>query len=287
MNTTASTTASTTAAAIGATTGAAAATLRFQTRAASATLRRTMSGHSKWATTKRHKAAIDAKRGKIFSTIAKDITLAARSGGGDPAANAKLRTLLLKARAANMPTDNIDRAVKKGTGEIAGAEIVEIRYDGYGPGGVNLIVEVTTDNKNRAVGEVRSAFTKAGGSIGTTGALDFNFNRKGQFIIAAEGTTEDALMEIALDAGADDVVNNGEFFEILCEPKAFDAVAKALEDKGVKPVSSEVAFLPVSTVEIKDANTAKAVQRLIDTLEDLDDVKAVHGNHEIDESLLA
>ncbi|MDR3229312.1 MAG: YebC/PmpR family DNA-binding transcriptional regulator [Puniceicoccales bacterium] len=245
-----------------------------------------MSGHSKWATTKRHKAAIDAKRGKIFSVIAKDITLAARSGGGDPASNTKLRTLLLKARAANMPADNIDRAVKKGTGELPGVTYEELRYDGYGPGGVNLIIEVTTDNKNRAVGEIRAAFTKAGGSLGTTGALDFNFHRKGQFLVSAEGTNEDALMEIALDAGADDVVNNSDHFEILCDPGVFDALAKALEDRGVKPESSEIAYLPVSTVEIKDPGTARAILRLIEVLEEIDDVRAVHGNHEIDESLL-
>lgn len=245
-----------------------------------------MSGHSKWATTKRHKAVIDAKRGKIFSVIAKDITLAARSGGGDPLVNTKLRTLLLKARAANMPTDNIERAVKKGTGELPGVTYEEIRYDGYAPGGVNVIIEVTTDNKNRAVGEIRSAFTKAGGSLATTGALDFNFQRKGQFLINAEGTSEDALMEIALDAGADDVLNHNDHFEILCAPSAFDAVAKALEDKGVKPDSSEIAYLPNSTVAISDPAVAKSVLRLIEVLDDLDDVKAVHANHEIDDALL-
>jgi YebC/PmpR family DNA-binding regulatory protein len=245
-----------------------------------------MSGHSKWATTKRHKAAIDAKRGKIFSVIAKDLTLAARSGGGDPLTNTKLRTLLLKARTANMPTDNIERAVKKGTGELPGVSYEEIRYDGYGPGGVNIIIEVTTDNKNRAVGEIRSAFTKAGGSLATTGALDFNFQRKGQFLIAAEGTTEDALMEIALDAGGDDVINHGDHFEVLCAPGAFDALAKALEDKGVKPAESEIAFLPNSTVKITDPAVAKSVLRLVDTLDELDDVRAVHANHEIDDALL-
>ncbi|MDR2862730.1 MAG: YebC/PmpR family DNA-binding transcriptional regulator [Puniceicoccales bacterium] len=245
-----------------------------------------MSGHSKWATTKRHKAVIDAKRGKIFSVLAKEITLAARSGGGDPSANVKLRTLLLKARTANMPTDNIDRAVKKGTGELPGVSYEEIIYEGYAPGGVGIIIEVTTDNKNRAVGEVRSAFTKAGGSLATPGALAFNFQRKGQFLISAETTTEDALMEIALDAGADDVINHGDHFEVLCGTTLYDAVAKALEDKGVKPESSEIAFLPNSTTPVTDAETAKKVLRLLEVLDDLDDVKAVHANHEIDESLL-
>lgn len=245
-----------------------------------------MSGHSKWHTTKRHKAVIDAKRGKIFSVIAKDLMLAARDGGGDPNSNAKLRTLLLKARAANMPSDNIDRAVKKGTGELPGVTYEEIVYEGYALGGVGVIVEVTTDNKNRAVGEVRSSFTKAGGSLAAPGALAFNFQRKGQFLIGADATTEDALMEIALEAGAEDVINNEDHFEVLCGVSEFDAVAKALEDKGIKPESSELAYLPNTTVPVTDPDMAKKILRLIDVLEDLDDVKAVHANHEIDDSLL-
>ncbi|MDR2981060.1 MAG: YebC/PmpR family DNA-binding transcriptional regulator [Puniceicoccales bacterium] len=245
-----------------------------------------MSGHSKWHTTKRHKAVIDAKRGKIFSVLAKEITLAARAGGGDPTSNAKLRTQLLKARAANMPTDNIDRAVKKGTGELPGVTYEEIVYEGYAPGGVGIIVEVTTDNKNRAVGEVRSSFTKAGGNLAAPGALAFNFQRKGQFLISADATTEDALMEVALEAGADDVINNGDHFEVLCSVQEYDAVAKALEDKGIKPESSELAYLPNTTVPVTDADIAKKILRLIDTLDELDDVKAVHANHEIDPSLL-
>ena len=245
-----------------------------------------MSGHSKWHTTKRHKAVIDAKRGKVFSVLAKELTLAARDGGGDPNANAKLRTLLLKARAANMPSDNIDRAVKKGTGELPGVTYEEIVYEGYALGGVGVIVEVTTDNKNRAVGEVRSSFTKAGGSLAAPGALAFNFQRKGQFLISADATTEDALMEIALEAGAEDVLNNEDHFEVLCGVADFDALAKALEDKGIKPESSELAYLPNTTVPVTDPEMAKKILRLIDVLEDLDDVKAVHANHEIDDSLL-
>lgn len=244
-----------------------------------------MSGHSKWATTRRHKAAIDAKRGKIFSVLAKELTLAARSGGGDASTNAKLRTLLAKARAANMPADNIERAVKKGTGELPGVSYEEIVYEGYAPGGVGIIIEVTTDNKNRAVGEIRAAFTKAGGSLATPGALAFNFHRKGQFLINAEGTTEDALMEIALEAGADDVLNHGDHFEILCGVHPYDIVAKALEDKGIKPDSSEIAFLPNTTVPVTDATVAKNILRLIETLDNLDDVKAVHANHEIADSI--
>lgn len=245
-----------------------------------------MSGHSKWATTKRHKAVIDAKRGKVFSVLAKELTLAARAGGGDLTSNTKLRTLLVKARAANMPSDNIDRAIKKGTGELPGVSYEEIVYEGYAPGGVGVIVEVTTDNKNRAVGEVRSAFTKAGGSLAAPGALAFNFQRKGQFLISSETTKEDVLMEVALDAGAEDVVDHGDHFEVLCSVPEYDAVAKALEDKGIKPESSEIAYLPNSTVPITDAAIAKSLLRLIETLDELDDVKAVHANHEIDEQLL-
>ncbi|MDR1497930.1 MAG: YebC/PmpR family DNA-binding transcriptional regulator [Puniceicoccales bacterium] len=244
-----------------------------------------MSGHSKWATTKRHKAAIDAKRGKVFSVLAKELALAARSGGGDPSSNAKLRTLLLKARTANMPTDNIERAVKKGTGELPGVSYEELVYEGYAPGGIGIIVEVTTDNKNRAVGEIRSTFTKAGGSLAAPGALAFNFHRKGQFLINATAITEDALMEIALDAGADDVINNGDHFEVLCTVHEYDAVAKVLEDKGIKPESSEIAYIPNNTVPVSDPATAKTILRLIEALDDLDDVKAVHANHAINESL--
>lgn len=164
-----------------------------------------MSGHSKWATTKRHKAAVDAKRGKIFSSISKDLTLAAKDGGGDPTTNARLRMLIQKAKQANMPADNVDRAIKKGTGELPGVVYEQLLYEGYGPGGIGIIVEVTTDNKNRAASDVRSTFTKNGGNLATPGALQFSFTKQGQFIISADKTTEDALMEIVLDAGAEDI----------------------------------------------------------------------------------
>jgi len=208
-----------------------------------------MSGHSKWHTTKRHKAVIDAKRGKIFSVLAKEITLAARAGGGSPESNARLRTLMDKARAANMPSDNIKRAVQKGTGEIPGVTYEEITYEGYAPGGVGIIVEVTTDNKNRAA-------------------------------------AEDRLMELALEAGADDIINNGDHFEVLCTVASYDSVAKALQEKALKPESSEIAYVTSIPVPVGDAAIAKQVMELIDALEALDDVKAVHGNQEIDEKLL-
>ncbi len=246
-----------------------------------------MSGHSKWHTTKRHKAVIDAKRGKIFSVIAKELTLAAKAGGGNPESNARLRTWLLKARASNMPTDNIERAVKKGTGELPGVSYEEIVYEGYAPGGVGIIVECTTDNKTRTVAEVRSTFTKNGGSMASAGAVAHAFQRKGQFIISGEAASEDKLMEIALDAGAEDVVNHGDHFEVLTSLRDYDAVAKALDDKGIKPDSSEVAFLPTpgTAVPVGDAATAHKILSLIEALDNLDDVKAVHGNHEIDEAV--
>lgn len=245
-----------------------------------------MSGHSKWHTTKRHKAVIDAKRGKIFSVLAKEITLAARSGGGNPETNARLRTLMDKARAANMPTDNIKRAIQKGTGEIPGVVYDEITYEGYAPGGVGLIVEVTTDNKNRAAAEVRQAFNDNNGNMAQTGAVSHSFQRKGQFLIGANQTTEDKLMEIALEAGADDIVNHGDHFEVLCPISSYDSVAKTLQEKALKPESSEIAYITNIPVPVSDAETAKKVLELIEALEALDDVKAVHGNHEIDPKFL-
>lgn len=245
-----------------------------------------MAGHSKWANTKRHKAAVDAKRGKIFSVLSKEITIAARNGGGDPSFNPRLRTALLKAKAANMPSDNIERAIKKGTGELPGAVYEELVYEGYGPGGVGVIVEVTTDNKNRTASEVRSTFTKAGGNLAGAGALAFTFQRKGQFLIASEKVSEEALMEVALEAGAEDIRNEGDHFEIICEVNDYDQLSKALEDKKIEPDSSELAYLPNSLVPVSDPDVVKQVLRLIENLEDLDDVKAVWSNYDIDEKLL-
>jgi YebC/PmpR family DNA-binding regulatory protein len=245
-----------------------------------------MSGHSKWHTTKRHKAVIDARRGKIFSVLSKEITLAAKAGGGVPESNARLRTVLDKAKAANMPTDNIKRAIQKGTGELPGAVYEEFAYEGYAPGGVGLVVEVTTDNKNRAAGEVRHTFNDNGGNMAQAGAVTHGFQRKGQVLIGSAAIGEDALMELALAAGAEDVVNHGDHYEVLCPVSEYYALAKALEDKGIKPESSELAYVPNLTVPVTDAETAKAILALIDALEGLDDVKAVHGNHEIDPKLL-
>ncbi|MFZ9201048.1 MAG: YebC/PmpR family DNA-binding transcriptional regulator [Opitutales bacterium] len=245
-----------------------------------------MSGHSKWHTTKRHKAVIDAKRGKIFSVLSKELTLAAKAGGGNPDSNARLRTVLDKARAANMPTDNVKRAIQKGTGEIPGVVYDEFAYEGYAPGGVGLIIEVTTDNKNRIAAEVRQAFNENGGNMAQAGAVSHGFQRKGQILLGAGAIGEDALMELALAAGADDVINHGDHFEVLCPVSEYYALAKALQDKGLKPESSELAYVPNLQVPVTDPAIAKQVLELIDALEALDDVKAVHGNHDIDPKLL-
>ncbi|WP_309381947.1 YebC/PmpR family DNA-binding transcriptional regulator [Cerasicoccus frondis] len=246
-----------------------------------------MSGHSKWATIKRHKAAIDAKRGKIFSVISKELTIAARDGGGDPEFNPRLRMLIIKAKGSNMPADNVDRAIKKGTGELPGVVYEELVYEGYGPGGVGVIVEVTTDNKNRSASEVRSTFTKCGGNLAGAGALAFNFQRKGQFIISSDKTDEETLMEVAIEAGAEDIVNNEDHFEVTCEMSEFDAVSTALNDKGIEPDSSELAYIPNTLVPVTDADVVKQVLRLTETLDDLEDVKAVWSNYDIDDSLLS
>lgn len=245
-----------------------------------------MSGHSKWATTKRHKASVDAKRGKIFSVISKEITLAARDGGKDPEFNPRLRTLITKAKQSNMPADNIDRAIKKGTGELGGVIIEELLYEGYGPGGVGLIVEVTTDNKNRSASEVRSTFSKGGGNLAGAGALAFNFKRKGQFLIDKEKIDEDSLTELALENEAEDVVVEQEHYEVICETAYYDKIAEALSNANILPDSSELAYLPNNLVQVTDEDSAKKILKLIDNLDNLEDVKAVHGNYDIDDALL-
>ena len=245
-----------------------------------------MSGHSKWATTTRHKAAVDAKRGKIFSVISKELTLAARDGGKDPEFNPRLRTLITKAKQANMPADNIERAIKKGTGELAGVTIEELLYEGYAPGGVGLIVEVTTDNKNRSASEVRSTFSKGGGNLAGAGALAFNFKRKGQILLSRDKMDEDSLTELALENDAEDIVTEKEHYEIICETSQYDRLAEAFDKAGIETDSSELAYLPNNLVPISDHDTARKILKLIESLEDLEDVKAVHGNYDMNEALL-
>ncbi|MDR1907206.1 MAG: YebC/PmpR family DNA-binding transcriptional regulator [Puniceicoccales bacterium] len=245
-----------------------------------------MSGHSKWATTKRHKAAVDAKRGKMFSILSKEITIAVRDGGKDPEFNPRLRTVIQKAKAANMPADNVKKAIQKGTGEIPGVIIEELIYEGYGPVGIGIIVEVTTDNKNRTVSEVRSTFTKCGGNLAGAGALAFSFQRKGQFIIDRAKIAEDKLMEIVLDAGAEDVKVDDECYEVLSAVADYDTVAHALEKAAIDVDSSELAYIPSNTVTVSDEETAKKVLRMIERLEELEDVKNVFANYEISDELL-
>lgn len=245
-----------------------------------------MAGHSKWATTKRHKAVVDAKRGKIFSTISKEITIAAKEGGGDPAMNPRLRTALLKAKGANMPSDNIDRAIKKGTGELPGVHYEEAVYEGYGPGGVAIIIEATTDNKNRTASEIRSLLSKNGGNLAGAGAVAFQFSHAGQFLIAREKIGEEELMEAVLEAGAEDIKTESDHYEVLCPIQAYYSVSQALEQKNVEPDSAELAYIPSTTVPVADPDTAKQVLRLIDVLEDQEDVKNVHSNVEMDESVM-
>ncbi len=237
-----------------------------------------MSGHSKWSTIKHKKGAADAKRGKVFSRISKDITLAAKNGGGDADMNPKLRTVLLKARAENMPSDNIERAIKKGTGELPGVVYEEFVYEGYAPHGVAVIVEVTTDNKNRAASEIRSTFTKRGGNLAGANAVAFNFNRCGQFLIAKDQTDEETLMEVALEAGAEDIKSEEEGFEVLAPITEYDSVSQALSDAGIAVESSELAYLPTMMTPISDASEAKSIMNLIDALDDLDDVQNVFHN---------
>ena len=238
-----------------------------------------MSGHSKWATIKHAKGLADAKRGKIFTKFIKEISIAARMGGGDPNSNPRLRTVILKARAANMPKDNIERAIKKGTGEDGGAAYEEYLYEGYAPGGVAVMVEVLTDNKNRAAADVRNIFSKSGGNLGTTGSVSRMFQRKGQIAYDAEKVSEDELMEVALEAGADDIVNEDGVITVTTAPDAFADVLDALNEKGYESISAEVAMVPDAYTAV-DAETAAKVQKMIDKLEDNDDVQNVYHTAE-------
>ena len=240
-----------------------------------------MSGHSKWATIKRAKGAADAKRGKLFSVLSKDLTLAARSGGGDPGFNPRLRTMIAKAKAANMPADNIERAIKKGTGELPGVVYEEIVYEGYAPNGVGLIVEVTTDNKNRSASEVRSTMGKNGGNLAGVGSVAFQFDRVGQFIIDAKQTDEEALMDIVLEAGAEDIKSEDDYFEVICPMTEYDAVSQALSEQKIETTESDLVYLPNVMVPVENKENVSKVLHLIEALEELDDVKAVHSNMEL------
>ena len=238
-----------------------------------------MSGHSKWAKVKHFKGAVDAKRGKIFSKLAKEISIAAKQGGGDPNMNPRLRMVLLKCRAANMPNDNIERAIKRATGGDDTVIYEELTYEVFGPNGVAILVEVSTDNRNRTSAEIRSILTKTGGTMASSGAVSRLFHRKGQLIIPREAANEDQLMEVALEAGAEDFKTEADRYEIVTEPGHFEAVHKQVEAKGIKCAVAEITELPTLTVPVTDPAVA-AVNRLIEALEDHDDVKEVYTNAE-------
>jgi len=242
-----------------------------------------MAGHSKWAKVKHFKGAIDAKRAKIFSKLGRETTIAAKLGGGDPDMNPRLRMVLLKCRGANMPAENIERAIKRGAGGGDAANYEELTYEIYGPHGVALLVEVSTDNRNRTAAEIRSIVTKNGGSIATPGSVSRLFHRRGQMIIPREAANEDQLMELALDAGAEDIKAEPQGYEIVTDPAHFEAVHKQLETKGIKCAAAGVTELPTTTVPLTDEPTVAAVNKLIDALEDHDDVKDVFSNAEFPE----
>lgn len=245
-----------------------------------------MSGHSKWHSIKHKKAKVDAQRGKIFTRLIKELTVAARMGGGDPEANSRLRTAMAAAKAANMPADNIDRAVKKGTGELPGVSYEEITYEGYGPAGVAIMIDAMTDNKNRTVSEIRYILSKNGGNLGAGGCVAWMFHKKGIITVEAEGVDEDELLEIALEVGAEDMTNEGEVFVITTDPASFEDVRTALEAREIPMASAELTMVPENTVKV-DAKEASKVLRLMDALENHDDVQSVHSNFDIPEEILA
>jgi YebC/PmpR family DNA-binding regulatory protein len=245
-----------------------------------------MSGHSKWATIKHKKGATDAKRGKIFTRLIKEITIAAKSGGGDPDGNPRLRTAIAAAKAENMPADNIKRAIQRGTGELEGVSYDEITYEGYGPGGVAIIVDVLTDNKNRAVSEIRHAFSKHGGNLGAEGAVAWMFSKKGVIVIAKSAASEDKITETVLDAGAEDLADEGDNWEVLCAPADFEAVTNALKTAKITPEHAEVTMI-ASTYTKLEGSQANAMVRLLEVLEDLDDAQNVYSNFDMDEAAMA
>ncbi len=245
-----------------------------------------MSGHSKWATIKHKKAGTDAKRGKLFSRLSKEITIAAKIGGGDIDMNPRLRSAITAAKTANVPKENMERAVKKGTGELPGVVYEEITYEGYGPGGVGIIIEVLSDNRNRATGEVRSTLDRRGGNLASNGAVSWQFNKKGFITINTSAVDEDTIFSIVTDAGADDLETSDDVYEIIIPVENFEDVKKAIENAGLETNVCELTMLPSSTVKVEKEKEAAAVLRLIDALEDLDDVQNVYVNFDISHDLL-
>src|SRR5690349_11685924 len=244
-----------------------------------------MSGHSKWSTIKHKKAAKDAKRGKIFTKLIKEITVAARIGGGDINANPRLRTAVLTARSNSMPSDNIDRAIKKGTGELEGVTYEEIQYEGYGPGGAAIIAQVLTDNKNRTVSEIRRLFTKHGGNLGETGCVSWMFDKKGLITVEKAQVEEDRLMDVVLDAGAEDVRDEGDIFEVVTSPEDCEKVKERLDHEKIAVASAQLTLLPKNTVDV-DAKNVEQVLKLSEELEEHDDVQSVSANFNIPTELM-
>ena len=244
-----------------------------------------MSGHSKWHSIKHKKAAIDSKRGRAFTKFIKEITIAARIGGGDPEGNPRLRKAIADAKTLNMPADNIKRAIMKGTGELEGGQLEEIMYEGYAPGGVALLAEVVTDNRNRTVSEIRHVFSKNGGNMAEAGAVSWMFSKKGYIVIEQAKADEDTLMALAIEAGADDFVPEGSTYEIYTSPNAFDNVLTALKDKGIETSSAEISMIPQNYVKV-EGKPAQAVLKLMEALDEHDDVQHVYGNFDIEESEL-
>jgi YebC/PmpR family DNA-binding regulatory protein len=246
-----------------------------------------MAGHSKWSKVKRFKGALDAKRGKIFSRFSKEIMVAARMGGGDLNLNPRLRTAVLAARAQNMPNDTIERAIKKGTGEIAGGIVEELMYEGYGPGGVAIIVEAATDNKNRTAADIRSTFAKNHGNLAASGAVSYMFRRKGQITVGRATVEEDKVLEIALEAGAEDLITDEDLYIVTTPHDHLYQVGEAMKNAGIQFESQKLTFVPNTTVAVVNDELASQVLRLCDALEDNDDVQSVHSNFDISDELLA
>jgi YebC/PmpR family DNA-binding regulatory protein len=244
-----------------------------------------MSGHSKWSTIKRKKGALDAKRGALFTKLIREITVAARSGGDDINSNTRLKTAVLKARANNMPSDNIERAIKKGTGTLEGAAYEEIQYEGYGPGGVAVMVSCLTDNRNRTSAEVRAAFTKHGGNLGETGSVGYLFHRKGMMILEAGKSTEDEIIELLMDSNVEDIKTEDGSIQVLTPPEGYPEVHDILVEKGYKMVFDEITFIPQTIVQL-DEKKAQQCLRLIESLEDLDDVQNVYSNYDIPDEIM-
>jgi YebC/PmpR family DNA-binding regulatory protein len=245
-----------------------------------------MAGHSKWKQIKRKKAVTDAKRGAVFTKVIREITIAAKQGGGDPAGNPRLRVAIDAAKAENMPWDNIDRAIKKGTGELEGVQYEEVTYEGYGPGGAAILVQATTDNANRTVAEIRHAFSRHGGNLGAANAVAWMFDRKAVVVLDASRVDEDAAMEAALDAGADDMVRDGDTFLITAPPAQLHAVQDQLKTKGISVQSAELALIPKNTVKVEGGD-AKKLLALVEALEEMDDVAKVSSNFDIDAEAMA